>query len=204
MVDASFKHVLETLLGIPDTHEVYEGLKEGNITSSYDIMMLNEKHVEDFTCDLIGSKSSVIEKYKSLLTYYIAALTIVGDFLRDLKDRNNGILDEATILATTKEQWNNFRVSIPVKTTASGTTSTSSTSTYVPDETTMEIMNFTKSVKRDRNQYPEIKHIQYFENWQRSFLGVACSHNIEQVFDVTYVPQTAKEKKLFELRQILS
>jgi hypothetical protein len=105
------------------------------------------------------------------------------------------MLVEADILATTKVDYDQLHAD----------------PTYIPPNSVVipsvpnqarsdKLSNFIKGVKRDKTQYPELKDIGHFENWQQSFLAVAKSHRIEEVFNPKYTLQ-AQGKALFEEKQ---
>jgi hypothetical protein len=68
-------------------------------------------------------------------------------------------------------------------------------------ETRAELQMFSRGIKWHKTQYPEIKDERNFDNWQRSFLGTAESHNMKNVFNTTYIPGTDDEIALFAKKQ---
>jgi hypothetical protein len=58
--------------------------------------------------------------------------------------------------------------------------------------------DFKRGVKRDKTHYPVLKDDKYWDNFYRSFVVTAVSHNVEKVLDPTYVPTEPSDKALFE------
>ncbi|EEC42547.1 predicted protein [Phaeodactylum tricornutum CCAP 1055/1] len=65
---------------------------------------------------------------------------------------------------------------------------------YVPSA----IDEIKQGVKRDKTHYPILKDDRYWDNFYRSFVVTAVSHNVEKVLDPSYAPTDASEKSLFE------
>ena len=61
--------------------------------------------------------------------------------------------------------------------------------------------DFKKSVKKDKSQYPVFKDEKYWDNWNRSFIITAKSHDLSNILSHTYVPSTDEEKGLFQVQQ---
>jgi hypothetical protein len=57
---------------------------------------------------------------------------------------------------------------------------------------------FKRGVKRDKTHYPILKDDRYWDNFYRSFVVTAVSHNVEKVLDPSYAPTDPSEKSLFE------
>jgi hypothetical protein len=55
-----------------------------------------------------------------------------------------------------------------------------------------------KGIKRDKTQYNPIKDDRDYFTWQQSFLAMARSHKIEEVFDPTFTPSTIEGIALFD------
>jgi hypothetical protein len=122
------------------------------------------------------------------------------------RNRNRDYLSEDDILGTTIDEWNQFRVSFVTDTvppivsspvTPQGPATINSSDMAVRDELT----RFRNSIKRDMTEYNEIKDDRDFDNWQRSFLAMAACHQIKEVFDPDYTPNSSDEVEIFNLKQ---
>jgi hypothetical protein len=57
---------------------------------------------------------------------------------------------------------------------------------------------FQRGIKRDKAHYPVLKDDRYWDNFYRSFVVTAVSHNVEKVLDPSYVPTNPADSSLFE------
>ena len=60
------------------------------------------------------------------------------------------------------------------------------------------VMDFKRSIKRDKTHYKEFKDDRYWDSWHRSFVITAKAHDLEHVLNSKYVPFTDDDKELFE------
>ena len=70
-----------------------------------------------------------------------------------------------------------------------------------PSSTTKSVdlvAEFKKGIKRDASLYPVLKDNRHWNNWQRAVLAQAHAHDIQEVFDVNYVPKNEEERNLFD------
>jgi len=70
--------------------------------------------------------------------------------------------------------------------------------TKTPEEVAYEMR--LKDTRRDATQYPEFKNDTTFNNWRRTFVSVAKTHNVKHVLDPQFVPQ-AHEVPLWDEQQ---
>ena len=64
------------------------------------------------------------------------------------------------------------------------------------------VAEFKKGIKRDASLYPVLKDNRHWNNWQRAVLAQAHAHDIQEVFDVNYVPKNEEEQNLFNEEQV--
>jgi hypothetical protein len=55
--------------------------------------------------------------------------------------------------------------------------------------------NFSKNIKKDHTQYDILKDDCHFNNWQRSFMAVAHTHELEDALTPDYVPGITPDKQ---------
>ncbi len=63
------------------------------------------------------------------------------------------------------------------------------------------LQNFKKGIKREITSYPTLHDERKFDNFSRSFIITAKSHECEEVLDPTYVPSTEEQKQFFQAKQ---
>ena len=82
----------------------------------------------------------------------------------------------------------------------SGPISTSRPTGHSP--AAIELMGFTKGIKREIAAYPSLKDERYFDGFKRSLFIVAKTHEYSEVLDPNYTPGSEpEEKELFEAKQ---
>jgi len=63
------------------------------------------------------------------------------------------------------------------------------------------VSDFKRGIRRDTNAYPVLNDNKYFNNWNRSVISQARAHDVSDVFDTGYTPETEEEKQLFKAKQ---
>jgi hypothetical protein len=58
-----------------------------------------------------------------------------------------------------------------------------------------ELQAFIQSMKKDQTQYEVLKDDKQFDNWERSFLAVARTHKLDEVFNEAFQPGTTQEEQ---------
>jgi hypothetical protein len=199
MTDQTFDHAMITLLGCEVDSDAYLCLSSNGIHSAYDIAELNREVLDGMIFNVVDEAGKTIKKNATMNIVQKNKVLILGDFIRKLSRHNNNDVTDEIIMNTSRHEYDAFRVdsrnAIYAVTTAAPLPSSS------PLAANNEMVNFLKGVKRDITQYPEIKDERQFENWQRSFLAVARSHRINQVFDPSFKPSSDEDKLLFEEKQ---
>ena len=194
MTDKTFDHVVLTLMGMNTASKCHQCLVKNGITTAAGIASMDQTTVELLRYDTIDSSGNVTEKDIEIPPYQRHTILLVGDFLRKVTHNNGGTLSEAIILQTDKESFDTYRV-------LSADRATNLNSIAHKGSNNDALSNFIKGVKRDKSQYPELKDERHFENWKRSFVAIAKSHRIDEVFDPLYVPTTPEDIEVFAKKQ---
>jgi len=63
------------------------------------------------------------------------------------------------------------------------------------------VSDFKRGIRRDTNAYPVLNDAKHFNNWNRSVISQARAHDVSDVFDTGYTPETEEEKQLFKAKQ---
>ena len=109
-----------------------------------------------------------------------------------------GTLCPEDIESITKEEWDQYCTRAV---NSSHGLVTSNVTSGISGSVNNELQNFTKSIKCDITQYAPIKDDCDFNTWQQSFLALASTHKIEEVFDPGYAPSTPEGHQLFTEKQ---
>jgi hypothetical protein len=197
--DTTFDHVVATLMNIKSKHHTYKVLRHNDISEAYEVIGLTDDMITCFVADEVDDNGKVINNDKPIPAYHQALLCILGDFFCKVKKDNGGTLTEANISSTTREEWIQFCLDlpIPVNNNAIGKSSTASNNT-IPSE----VKEFCKGNKRDSSQYQILKDKRQYHYWYRTVIGLAQTHQIAEVFDVTYKPSNDEEEMLFKDKKV--
>jgi hypothetical protein len=104
--DATFDHVINTLMCIKTKSHRYKVLREYDMTSAYDIISINNNTLDSIVSDEVDDKNNVIMKDNPIPTYNKAMIRILGNFCRIKKVGNGGKLTVKGILGLDLEEWN--------------------------------------------------------------------------------------------------
>jgi hypothetical protein len=63
------------------------------------------------------------------------------------------------------------------------------------------VSDFKRGIRRDTNAYPVLNDAKHFNNWNRSVISQARAHDVSDVFDTSYTPETEDEMQLFKAKQ---
>jgi hypothetical protein len=200
MSDATFDHVVLTLMGLNIKSACYQCLQSNDIRNAFDISFLDAKMLDDLEFVVYDDKGDPIDTHAKIPKYQQNLVICFGDYLAEEQMKNGGMITSAQIMALSKDAFDNFRVQYSK---SSGYVAPPSTTSPVVASITRsdELSTFLRGVKRDKSQYPEIKDDRHFENWQRTFLATAASHRIEEIFNPAYIPTTSDELLLFAEKQ---
>ena len=61
--------------------------------------------------------------------------------------------------------------------------------------------DFRKGIKRDKSQYDILREDKQWDDWRRSTIATARSHDCEDIFDPNYTPADALERAIFKDKQ---
>ena len=102
----------------------------------------------------------------------------------------------------TNESFGQFLSDAP---TAGTTTTTTTNPTSTDSLTTASLVEkFKSGIKRSISDYPKLTDDKFWRSFKQKFLSIAASHDIADVFNPTYVPDTDIAKELFKARQIFA
>ena len=67
----------------------------------------------------------------------------------------------------------------------------------------LELAPFEKRINREASAYPVLKDGRYFDKFQKYLFITAKSHDVSEILDPTYTPDTSPEQQeLFEAKQV--
>ena len=97
-------------------------------------------------------------------------------------------------------QFSTFRLSIYNPNSSQQTSSSTPTklrNSHNKKGHTDAVAHFKKNIKRDKTQYGILKEDKQWDSWNRSTKATARTHDCEDVFNETYIPNSNEEKQLF-------
>ncbi|EEC42564.1 predicted protein [Phaeodactylum tricornutum CCAP 1055/1] len=121
-------------------------------------------------------------------------------WIRQLSHDKGGSLSNYELISLMKEDFSLFRrsPSIHLSNAVPTPSSQSSTpSTMVGNSSRSAVADFKRGVKRDKTHYPVLKDDRYWDNFYRTFVVTAVSHNVDNVLDPAYSPTNTDEILLF-------
>ena len=200
--EETFEHLIRTVMVLPLGSDVEEALSLAGLKEGLDIGAMEDLDIDGLTVELDDGQGNFT--YLNLPSFKRSQLRHMRNYLRKLQIDNGGVLTKEVMLTITKDEWDQYRIRSPnVNANAPAPASTVVTattgSTHSPES--IELSNFLKGIKRDKTQYPSIKDERDYHTWVSSFLAIANSHKIEEVFNPEYVPSNAVETVLFGEKQ---
>jgi hypothetical protein len=194
--DKTYDHVVRTLMNIPSGCETELCFKQNAIASAHDLASLTENDINQLTYKEVDKNGDPTGNTLDIPVFRRSSIRHMCNYLRLLSSMNNNKLTEKIITDITIDDWNEYRIMAPTKSNSTFNSLATSNSTQ-----SLELQNFNKGIKRDKLQYPTIKDVRHFFTWQKSFIGVARTHNIDDVFNPSYVAHTVEEKEVFAAKQ---
>jgi hypothetical protein len=211
MTSNEWDYIVITLLGFTTQSHEYKVLIQNKICDIVDIITMDKEILLKLTADDEDDKGKIILRNAPMKAWQVNKFMIMKDMLMELAENAGGIsnLTEDDYTGITTDFFNEYRLhwSGNSKTTqptinTSGVSSTNNNTNtgHSGSSNHSELQNFIRSIKKDRSQYEVIKDDRQFDNWQRSFLAVARTHKLEEIFDENYTPDGNKPEE-FQLWQ---
>jgi hypothetical protein len=184
----------------------YQQLLKNGISTGFDIASTTSDVYDDIK-DEFKDGGKIIPNMK--IPYFIKVqLKIFGELVERLSVDKGSYLDDDDIENITINQMNEERVNYKLNANSVNTfnpTPVTSNNTIIMESinnnTNIELKEFRKGIKRDATQYPVLKDEQDFSTWIISFMAIARTHQINDVFDPNYVAINVHDQELFNEKQ---
>ena len=193
--EESFEHLIRAVMNLPVGCDTEQALGLAGLVEGMDLAAMDDLDIDALGTEEVDEEGTAT--FKSIPSFKRSQLRHMRDYLRQVTETNGGVLTKEAMMAVTKHDWDQYRirpsVAKPTSTTVTNTTVTAP-SISTPSPESIELSNFLKGIKRDKTQYPSIKDERDYHTWVRSFLAIANSHKIEEVFDPDYVPSNPSRR----------
>ncbi|EEC42961.1 predicted protein [Phaeodactylum tricornutum CCAP 1055/1] len=197
---AVYAHLLDNVLLLPQGHPIRLSFEQQGYESADDLLCIFENELES-----LGYTPSVLPdglENPPTIPLLMAHRQIIRHFLRwqaSLERQKGTPLKNSELVALNNEDFVLYRRS------ALGQVSTATAPVNAPPtvqspigKTRSAVEDFKRGIKRDKTHYPVLKDDRYWDNFYRSFVVTAVTHNVDKVLDPTYIPTDPLEKSLFE------
>jgi len=172
-------------------------MEEDGIITVPDFIGLQDDYFMDMRHDVVVTDSAGVEttRNQSLLLAKHNGLIWLKCLLIYNMNEGSGDLEVDELKSLEKIDFNRFRCSYSERPKLARTTLTNPNHPILAASS--PAAQFQKSIKHETLQYPVLKDICYFDKFEMEFMTLAHTHDIHQVFDSGYIPQTQDEIDLF-------
>ena len=189
-----FKKLLTEILFLPEDSPIIKAFEYESIDTINDVLML-----ADFDIDLLqyhkdADDTESAEK-DTLSRGHRGWIKVLIAFIKYLDFETESQLEEVNL-----DIFNEYRFKI-YNPNGEITTSNDSNNKTNNKVNINDGDYFKKGTKRDKSQYPILKFDWQWDNWNRTTVSTAKTHQCHEVFDLTYTPKTKDEKSKFEAQQ---
>ena len=185
---AARNHVLHNVLDLGADSATEEALDYSGFDNILCLVNMSQQDIESLTHD-DGNGAQI-----PLLRARMNLLGIFQEFVRTRNLSNHPIGEDWTAL--TRDEFNEFRMSMPVIPPPGAAAAAASSHARTPDT----LYNWEKGVKRDQSLFLEFKLEKQWEHFWIHTMAQAAAQNIAEVLDPTYRP-TQAERPIFDKKQ---
>jgi hypothetical protein len=198
---AAYSHFLDNVFSLPQGHPIRLSFEQQGYNSVDDLLSIFENELD--ALGYVPPASPDTNEDPQWTPLLMAHRQILRHFLRwqaSLERQKGSPLENSELVALTSGDFILYRrsalgqvsnVPATISPSLNNQLSTSTKARSAVDE-------FKRGVKRDKTHYPILKDDRYWDNFYRSFVVTAVSHNVEKVLDPSYAPTDPSEKSLFE------
>ncbi|EEC44015.1 predicted protein [Phaeodactylum tricornutum CCAP 1055/1] len=198
---AAYSHFLDNVFSLPQGHPIRLSFEQQGYNSVDDLLSIFENKLD--ALGYVPPASPDTHEDPQWTPLLMAHRQILRHFLRwqaSLERQKGSPLENSELVALTSGDFILYRrsalgqvsnVPATISPSLNNQLSTSTKARSAVDE-------FKRGVKRDKTHYPILKDDRYWDNFYRSFVVTAVSHNVEKVLDPSYAPTDPSEKSLFE------
>ena len=217
--ETTMEYVLRTFLrveGDMERHPLPLALANDGIDDMATLVMLDKNHIAAlrWKCeppDGSGNKRGSMKELSMAHQLILRAFTKFANFLRV---ETGGYISNNKWFTITVEQFVEWRsrpidvidneivtISMPTTTTRNTHTKHKGTPVATPRTASNPAADFTKSIKRDKTHYTELKDEKHWDKWMTGFVIQATAHGVDDILNHEYKPSTDDEKAVFREKQ---
>jgi hypothetical protein len=196
---AVYADILDNILLLSQEHPIRLSFQQQGYKTAIDILSIFENKL-----DALGYRSPtpVDGVDNPRIPLLMAHRQILRHFLRwqaSFERQKGSPMKPSELIALNNEDFVQYRGSALGQVSTTNSPSTlAPTATRITPKVRSTADDFRRGVKRDKTHYPVLKDDKYWDNFYRSFVVTAVSHNVEKVLDPTYAPTEPSDKALFE------
>ena len=189
-LDPILEHICLNIIRLDDDYPTVRAMRQNGILSLNDIGEMTPEEIQDLTYTPAGASTPqpLMNAHRSKFRW--------------IRDWNAYLVHETGGDPLTLDQWkdvhkddysrfitgmNTGLISMPVKPPPP-----------LPTKPVDLVAEFKKGIKRDASLYPVLKDNKHWNSWQRAVIAQAHAHDIQEVFDVNYVPRNEEQEELFK------
>ncbi|EEC51029.1 predicted protein [Phaeodactylum tricornutum CCAP 1055/1] len=188
---AVYAHLLDNVLLLPQGHPICLSFAQQGYESADDLLCIFENELE--TLEFIPLAPADGPE---------TTAPIIRHFLRwqaSLERQKGTPLKNSELAALNNKDFVLYRRSALGQVSSTVAPIVTNPNAAIPTaKTRSAVEDFKRGIKRDKTHYPVLKDDRYWDNFYRSFVVTAVSHNVEKVLDPSYLPTDPLEKSLFE------
>ena len=225
-LDDTLAHVLTNILMFKEGSDPYRAIEAAGLTEVVDLIGLEDGDVEAL---MVPAKEDD-DGESTLLIAHQRKLKQLSHFAAYLAEENNvDVPEEEHWLSATKEMFSMFRMKEklrgvkPTPFQVSNSTNIEKQSHDLPltvdvakmkdkdvehssasnssSSVSTDMMLFRKSIKRDLKDYPAFKEDRHWDSFQRQVTAIGTLHEVSNVFDPDYTPDSVEATTLFDFQQ---
>ena len=190
------EHLVSSILNLKDTDPVYKALSFSSyLDDLFAFLSLDEDSIPKLRYEEIktGAQGKRFAETKELTPGHCRLLVLLLRWIYHLEQKKGDSLSQADLKGTSKDDFDQFRISRPPPVPKS--------SLNMPNSSSSIINDFKRGIKRDASVYPILKDDKNFDQFNMVLISQARAHGIEEVFDSQYSPKTDEEHQLFQEKQ---
>jgi hypothetical protein len=188
--DAStFAHLLDTVLALSETSPICLCLIQNGYIDLSSFLGIYENELESLEYIPLPIDQEVVPLSARLLMAHWQLLRYFLRWIRQLSHENGGTLSNYELISLATDDFSLHRRSSSVhmpEPPSAPTQRSTSTLTTTTNSSCSAVADFKRGVKQDKTHYPVLKDDRYWDNFYRTFVVTAVSHNVDNVLDPAF------------------
>jgi hypothetical protein len=196
-------HVLDNVLNIPMTSDVYSAFTKFWIFNINDLMNLRPRIdlQEEYTFSKVNDKGESIEVNSKLPAMVIRNIELLQQWY--IESSHPNVMSWFPLNQSIFNEWKNNQLHLTSNNDQPNivTSSTPLVVTSSQPYQSNQAASFQRSIKRSPSDYTKFKDDNRWKQWHRHLKATANSHGLSNVLDPTFIPSTEDDKDLFQVQQ---